>query len=137
MTTDGDSFTTVDRADDLSIAGNNAHARSVQHAPNAPGGGIVDDGLVGQLHIRRHAPGHRHTQDTALYEPRPLACFVDGVLQGYLIFAVQGFGDSAGYGYKGAQAVIAEVCAVGRIDAYRGMSPPCGQNKSVALIATH
>ena len=113
MTTDGDSFTTVDCADDLSIAGNNAHARSVQHAPNAPGGGIVDDGLVGQLHIRRHAPGHRHTQDTALYEPRPLACFVDGVLKGDLIFAVEGLRDGAGGRDKRAQAVVAEIGAIG------------------------
>ena len=137
MTTDGNSLSAVHRSDDLTVAGFDAHTCSVDGAPHASAGGVVHDGLIGQLHIRRHAPRHRHAQDTTLHEPRPFARFVDRVLQGYLIFAVQGFGDSAGYGDKGAQAVIAEVCAVGQIDAYRGMSPPCGQNKSVALIATH
>ena len=88
MTTDGDSFTTVDRADDLSVAGNNAHTRSVQHAPYAPGRDVVGDGLIGQLHVRSHAPWHRNAQDTALHEPRPLARFIDRMLQGYFVFAI-------------------------------------------------
>ncbi len=88
MTTDDDSFTTVDRADDLSIAGNNAHTRTVEHAPYAPGRGIVGDGLIGQLYVWRHAPGHRHTKDTALHEPRPFARLVDRMLEGYFILAV-------------------------------------------------
>ena len=123
MTTDGDSFTTVDRADDLSIAGDDAHTRSVQHAPHAAGGGIVGDGLIGQFHIGRHAPGHRHTKDAALQKPRPFACFVDRMLEGHFVFAVQGLSDRAGNGYKGAQTVVTEVRAVGRIDADRGSSP--------------
>ena len=88
MATDGDSFTTVDCSDDLSVAGNNAHTRSVQHAPYAPGRGVVGDGLIGQLHVRSHAPGHRHAQDAALHEPRPFARLVDRVLQSYLILSV-------------------------------------------------
>ena len=133
MTTDSDSFTTVDRADDLSIAGNNAHARSVQHAPHAPGGGIVGNRLIRQLHIRGHAPGHRHAQDAALHEPRPFAGLIDRMLEGHFVFAVQGLSDRAGNGDKRAQAVVTEVRAVGRIDANRGMSPPRGHNKSTAL----
>jgi hypothetical protein len=84
----------------------------------------VDDGLVGQFHIRRHAPGHRHTQDAAFHEPRPFTCLVDRVLERNFVFAVQGLCYRAGYGYKGAQAVVAEVRTVGRIDADRRESPP-------------
>ena len=90
MTTDSDSFATVDRADDFSVPRNNAHTRSVQHAPHAPGRGVVGNRLIRQLHIRCHAPGHRHTQDAALHKLRPFACLVDWVLEGYFVFAVQG-----------------------------------------------
>ena len=123
MTTDGDSFTAVDRADDLSVAGDDAYTCPVEHPPYAPGRGVVGDGLVGQLHVRGHAPGHRYAQDATLHEPRPFARFVDRVLEGDLVFAVQGFGDSAGNGNKRAKAVIAEVRTIGRIDADRGASP--------------
>ena len=124
MTTDGDSFTTVDCSDDLSVAGDNAHAGPVEHAPHAPGGGIVGNGLVSQLHVGRHTPGYRHAEDAALHEPRPFARVVDRVLKRHFVFAVQGLSDRAGNGYKGTQAVVAEVCAVGWINADRGDSPP-------------
>ena len=88
MTTDGDSFTTIDCSDDLSVAGNNAHARSVEHAPYATGGGIVGNGLVSQLHVGRHAPRHRHAQDAAFHEPRPFARLVDRVLERHFVLAV-------------------------------------------------
>ena len=129
MTTDSDSFTTVDRADDLSIAGNNAHTRSVQHAPYATGGGVVGDSLIGQLHVRGHTPWHRHAQDAAFHEPRPFTCLVDRVLEGHFIFAVQGLSDRAGNGDKCAQAVVTEICAISRKDTNRGVSPPRGHNK--------
>ena len=120
MTTDGDPFAAVDRADNLAVSGDDAHARPVGGAPHASGRGVLHDGLIGQLHIRRHAPRHRHAQDTALYEPRPFARFIDRVLECDFVLAVQGLGNRAGNGYKRAQPVIAEVCAVGRIDAERG-----------------
>ncbi len=129
MTTDGDSFTAIDRADDLSVAGDDAHAGPVEHAPHAPGGGVVGDGLVSQLHVRGHAPWHRYAQDAALHKPRPFTRVVDRMLEGHFVFAVQGLSDRAGNGDKCAQAVVAEVCAVGRIDADRGVSPPRGHNK--------
>ncbi len=129
MTTDGDSFTAVNRADNLSIAGDNAHAGPVEHAPYAPGRGVVGDGLISQLHVRGHAPGHRYAQDAALHEPRPFACLVDRVLEGYFVFAVQGLSDRAGNGDKCAQAVVTEICAISRKDTNRGVSPPRGQNK--------
>ena len=91
MTTDGDSFTTVDCSDDLSVAGNDAYAGPAEHSPYATCGCIMGDGLIGQLHIGCHTPRHRHAQDTALYEPRPLACFVDGVFERHFVLAVQSF----------------------------------------------
>ena len=132
---DCDALTAVDRADDLSVTGDDAHTSPVQHPPHAPGRGVVGDGLVGQLHIRGHTPGHRHAQDAALHEPRPFARFIDRVLKRYFIFAVQGFRDGAGNWYKRAQSIVAEVRATGWIDADRGMSPPRGHNKSTALNA--
>ena len=85
---DCDALTAVDRADDLSVAGDDAYTCPIEHAPYAAGGGVVGDSLIGQLHVRGHAPGHRHTKDTALHEPRPLARFIDRMLQGYFVFAI-------------------------------------------------
>ena len=120
MTTDSDPFTAVYRADDLAVTGFDAHARSVDSAPHTTCGSIVSNGLVSQLHVGRHAPWHRHAQYAAFHEPRPFARLVDRVLERHFVLAVQGLGNRAGYGCKRAQPVIAEVCAVGRIDAERG-----------------
>ncbi len=132
MMADSDSFTAVDRADDFAVAGNNAHARSVQHPPHAPGRGVVGDGLICQLHIGRHAPRHRHAQYAALHEPRPFTRFIDRVFKRHLIFAVQSLGDRAGRRRQGASTVIAEIRTVRRIDADRRESPPNWANKSTA-----
>ena len=121
---DGDLYPGIDGADDLPIAGDDADTGPADRSPHAACGVVVGNGLIGQFHIRRHTSRHRHTEDAAFHEPRPFSRFVDRVLDGNLVLAVQGFGDRAGKGYKGAQAVITEICAVGRIDADRDRSPP-------------
>ena len=85
---DNDALTAVDRADDLSVAGDDAYTCPVEHSPHAPGRGVVADGLIGQFHVRGHTPRHRHAQDTTLYKPGPFARLVDRVLQSYLILSV-------------------------------------------------
>ena len=83
----------------------------------------MGDGLIGQFHIGRHAPGHRHAQDAAFHEPRPFACGIDRVLQSDLILTVKGFSNRAGHGHQCTQTVVAEIRTVGWIDADRGLSP--------------
>ncbi len=84
----------------------------------------MGNGLIGQFHVRGQTSRHRHAEDAAFHEPRPFARLVDRVLEGYFVFAVQRFGDSAGYGRQRAKAIIAEVRAVGRKYADRKISPP-------------
>ena len=123
---DSDALTAVHSTDNLSVAGDDAYARSIYSAPYSASGCIMCYGLIIQFHIRRHAPWHRHAQNAALNEPCPFARFVDRMLEGDFVFAVQRLRDGAGSGYKCAQAIVAEVYAVGRIDADRGRSPPLG-----------
>ena len=91
---------------------------------HAPGSLIQLDAVVRELHVGRHRFRHRHAEYASHVEPRPLARFVDRVLQRDLILAVQGLGHGARGGRERSRTIGAEVGTVGRIYADQAVSPP-------------